>query len=160
MDRYKKKLINALVILCMVTMWFIIPECAYADTIIDVKVTHSSRNGMQYAVSSSGLWLNEAGELSWFGESDFDPILVKTDNSVSHISSGSGGLVYITENAEGQELNIVLPDGTIALDSVHIISDASIVQMEGDLFVLDTLGIISSVYIYDGSLLLRQLNNS
>ena len=153
MHTYSKRMLNAIVILCLVTLSFIIPECAHADTSIDVQIAHSSRAGMQYAVSSSGMWLNEDGELKWIGESAFESVQVRTDSNVSHISSGGGGLVYTTEDPEGQELNIVLSDGTIVLDSIRIISDAAIVQLEGDLFVLDTLGCISSVYIYDGSLM-------
>lgn len=153
MNTYLKHLLNTMVILSLITTILISPEYAYADTSIDVEAAYSSRNGMQYAVSSSGLWLNEDGRLKWFGESDYEPSLVHVDSAVSHISSGFGGLVYLTDDSDGQSLHILLADGTEYPHEIRLTSDTNIVQLEGELLVLDEVGHISSVYISDGSLM-------
>ncbi len=129
----------------------LLPFSAVADEAVKATVAYSARNGMQYAVSSSGLWLNEDGQLKWFGESAFEPVLVRQENNVSHIAADNTGLIYLTEYANGQKLNIVSSGGMMVLEGVPIQSKASIVQLEG-LYALDEGGHISSIYAYDGTL--------
>ena len=129
----------------------LLPLSAMADKAVKATVAYTARDGMQYAVSSSGLWLNENGQLKWFQESAFEPVLVKEKSNVSHIASNENELIYITETEEGQKLNVVLSGGMMMVYDVLLQSESPIVQMEG-YYALDELGRISSVYTYDGTL--------
>lgn len=135
------------------SIMMVMPHSALAETTVKAERVYSARDGMQYAASSSGLWLNEDGQLKWFQESAFEPMLVREENSVFHIAANENELFYLTEDAEGQKLSAVLEGGTLTVDGVRVQSESPIVQMEG-VYALDERGCISSVYAYDGTLTL------
>ena len=125
----------------------LLPLSAMADKAVKATVAYTARDGMQYAVSSSGLWLNEDGQLKWFQESAFEPMLVLEESNVSHIASNGSELVYITETEKGQKINVILSGGTVMVKDILLQSESPIVQIEG-YYALDELGRISSVYTY------------
>lgn len=139
-------------IVCLLLVVFMLPAYAQADSRVDAEVVYSSKDGMQYAVSPSGLWFNENGQLKWFGMSDFEPSLAQTDENVSHIDTDTSSLFYLVDTPDGQYLHSVLPSGTVMMADVLIQSDAAIVQMEAGQYVLDENGKISSLYAYEGTL--------
>lgn len=130
----------------------LLPFSAVANEAVKATVAYTAKNGMQYAVSSSGLWLNEDGQLKWFQESAFEPTIIVGESNVSHIASNADELIYITETEEGQKINVIMSDGTVMVKDVLLQSESPIVQIEG-YYALDELGRISSVYPYEGTLM-------
>lgn len=130
---------------------------AYAA--VNYEEVYSSKEYLQYAVASSGVWLNENGTLKWFHESAYHPEDVITDSRIGHIASDGSSttqVVYLTEEQGVQTLHFTMTSGTNLLPAVTLPSDKHIIQLENstmfDLFALAEDGTVYSVYAGDGSL--------
>lgn len=135
----------------LVLALLLIPLSATADTAVNTTVAYTAKNGLQYAATASGLWLNEGGQLKWFQESAFEPVLVQKEDNVPLISTQGDDLVYLTEDAEGQKISILMIGGTYLVHNVPIQSKSPIVQMDC-YYALDAQGRISSIYTFEGTL--------
>lgn len=142
--------------------WFAIAAflfvCVPAYATVDGKEVYTTDSWLQYAVTSSGLWLNENGTLKWLGESSYHPESIKVDNSIVHIAADvNGGNIWCLAEEHGvQTLYSLSAGGANVLNGVSISSDESIVQLEYSesfgLVALNHEGVVLSVYAADASL--------
>lgn len=129
---------------------------AYATA--ENKEVYTTDSWLQYAVTSSGLWLNENGTLKWLGESSYHPETIKVDNRIVHIAADIRGsnVWYLTEEQGVQTLYSLSVGGANVLDGVSISSNDAIVQLEYSesfgLIALNHEGVVNSVYATDASL--------
>lgn len=136
---------------------------ASADEGVVSEKVYASREEFQYAISPSGFWFNEAGQIKWYGESDYEPAVIVQDSGAVHIASSESGVFYLTEDGAGQCLNGVSSSGVYWVNGVRIQSDKELVQLEcsanSGLYGLDSHGQISSIYDAEGELNVLSIAN-